>query len=217
LPYRIALNKLKAGSHPVCEPLSSATINSIVSTLFPTDVNETESVCGNPQDWDEEFVVRQTKVKMALSKVKGNKKAPGLGGVFGGVLTGVFGEFWEIWASCFTTCLRTSVFPKSWKESKLVLLKKKVGNPDDPGIYRPICPLNEIGKLFEKIIVRRLNEHVEMSGGLSEHQFGFREGRSTLDAIDSVKEIVRIEREKGRVIIAISLDIKGGIHSRFLF
>lgn len=49
-----------------------------------------------------------------------------------------------------------------------------------------------MGKLYEQLIVRRLSDEIELRGGLSSHQFGFRKGRSTVHAI---AELLRISRE----------------------
>jgi len=73
--------------------------------------------------------------------------------------------------------------------------------------------LNEIGKLFERIIVSRLDEHLRVTSGLSDLQYGFRAGRSTIGAIGKVKEIVTTETERERVIIAISLDVKNAFNT----
>ena len=45
-----------------------------------------------------------------------------------------------------------------------------------------------MGKL-EEIILRRLQSHMVGESGLSENQFGFRKGRSTVDAIQAVMDI----------------------------
>lgn len=65
--------------------------------------------------------------------------------------------------------------------------EKPVGNPSS---YRPICLLNTAGKLFERIIKRRLEKHLEENGDLNEKQFGFRRGLSTVDTIRKVMEVV---------------------------
>lgn len=53
----------------------------------------------------------------------------------------------------------------------------------DPKIYRPICLLNEAGKIFERVIVDRLNNYLRDSNSLSKDQYDFRRGYSTVDAI----------------------------------
>jgi hypothetical protein len=97
--------------------------------------------------------------------------------------------------------------------SKLVLLKKKKGNISDPKIYRPICLLNESAKLFERIIAGRINKYLRDSGSLSENQFGFMEGRSTIDAIMRLKDIVLENSLMGRNVVLVSFDIANAFNS----
>jgi len=48
-----------------------------------------------------------------------------------------------------------------------------------------------VGKLFERIVKRRLETHLSRNPeGISGNQFGFRRGRSTIDAIVKVLDIV---------------------------
>ncbi|CAB0038693.1 unnamed protein product [Trichogramma brassicae] len=61
--------------------------------------------------------------------------------------------------------------------------------PDEPSSYRPLCMLDTVGKILEKIICDRLEAFTERPGGLSERQYGFRKGRSTIDAINDVISI----------------------------
>jgi len=90
----------------------------------------------------------------------------------------------------FNSCLKFGLFPLSWKVAKLVLLRKGEKPLENPSTYRPICLLNTAGKLFERIIKRRLEKHLGENGDLNEKQFGFRRGLSTVDAIEKVMEVV---------------------------
>jgi len=56
----------------------------------------------------------------------------------------------------FNTCLKFGLFPHSWKVAKLVLLRKGEKPVKNLYSYLPICLLNTAGKLFERIIKRRL-------------------------------------------------------------
>jgi len=53
----------------------------------------------------------------------------------------------------FTRYLREGVFPSLWKEARLVLFPKEGRDPDDPSAYRPLCLLDEVGKLMERVLV----------------------------------------------------------------
>lgn len=92
----------------------------------------------------------------------------------------------EMLRDMFNACLRESTFPKEWKVAKLVVILKGDKPLDDPKSYRPICLLNTIGKFFERIIKTRIENHLESSHDLDTKQFGFRKGRSAIDAIQEV-------------------------------
>ncbi|KAH8314958.1 hypothetical protein KR074_007859 [Drosophila pseudoananassae] len=71
----------------------------------------------------------------------------------------------------------------------LVLLPKPGKPPEDPSSLRPVCLIDHAGKASERCICRRLQEAVISAGDLSPLQYGFREHRSTVDAISLVRRI----------------------------
>ena len=71
----------------------------------------------------------------------------------------------------------------------MVLLRKSNKPLEDASSYRPICLLDTMGKLLEEMILQRIQGHMVSEDGLSENQFGFRKGRSTVHAIQAVVEI----------------------------
>ncbi|KAH8280198.1 hypothetical protein KR054_006248, partial [Drosophila jambulina] len=64
-----------------------------------------------------------------------------------------------------------------------VLIPKPGKQNDGPSSYRPLCVLNTLGKMFERIMSNKLEREVEERGALSSHQHGFRNKQSTIDAI----------------------------------
>jgi hypothetical protein len=66
----------------------------------------------------------------------------------------------------FTRCLRTGTSPPQWKESALVFLPKEGKLSGRLLSYQPICLLDETGKLFERIIARRLVQHLSREESL---------------------------------------------------
>jgi hypothetical protein len=81
-------------------------------------------------------------------------------------------------------------FPDEWKRAKLVLIPN--AKSVDRKKLRPICLLDCLGKLYEHLIRTRLLEELEQRGGLSDSQFGFREGRSTVDATQEVMKFAKV-------------------------
>lgn len=58
--------------------------------------------------------------------------------------------------------------PDFWNVARLVLLKKEGRVRADPSGYRPICLMNALSKVFEKIIIERMWQHVNETGCLSD-------------------------------------------------
>ncbi|CAB0039391.1 unnamed protein product [Trichogramma brassicae] len=119
------------------------------------------------------------------------RSAPGPDGVPNMALKLAVATRPDIFLRVYTMCLETGVFPSGWKRQRLVLLPKPGKPPDEPSSYRPLCMLDTAGKILERIICDRLEAFTERPGGLSERQYGFRKGRSTIDAIQDVISTAR--------------------------
>jgi hypothetical protein len=58
-------------------------------------------------------------------------------------------------AKIFNRSLELNYFPAQWKVAKIIILPKPGKDHTSPLNYRPISLLNSLGKLFEKIILKR--------------------------------------------------------------
>jgi hypothetical protein len=86
-----------------------------------------------------------------------------------------FGHLTHLYNHCF----RLSHFPKSWKETKFVTLPKPGKDPKFPQNLRPISFVSTTGKLFEKVILKFLQKHIDERDLLNASQSGFRARHST--------------------------------------
>lgn len=104
------------------------------------------------------------------------------------------------------TCWSQGHFPACWKVSNIKILRK-AGDRDwsDPSNYRPISLLPVMGKVFERLIAGRLLQGLH--GKLSDRQYGFTAGRSTVDAIQTVMDFV--QHPTSKYTVGLFLDIKG--------
>ena len=127
-------------------------------------------------------------LKRAGGTLKANT-APEIDGVPNKILKEVIGEYPEILLEAFNSCLREERFFVDWKKKRLVLLRKGNKPLGDASSYRPICLFDTIGRLLEEMFLQRLQGHMVGENSLSENQFGFRKGRSTVDAIQAVVDI----------------------------
>jgi hypothetical protein len=79
----------------------------------------------------------------------------------------------------FNHCLRLSYFPSSWKEAKIIILPKPGKDIKFPQNLRSISFLPTRGKLFQKVIQKIFQKHLDTNNLLNASQFGFRERQST--------------------------------------
>ena len=89
---------------------------------------------------------------------------------------------------------------KSWSESILVPLHKKVSKAD-PNNYRGISVTSNLGKVFNKIIHERLMSFVKNNNLISKNQIGFMEKNQTAD-IFTLKSIIYSYKSKTKKVFA---------------
>ena len=70
-------------------------------------------------------------------------------------------------------------FPQEFKQANIKMIPKPNKPSSNPNIYRPISLLEVPGKIYDKIINKRLRGHLKLHNMLLEAQHGFRSSRST--------------------------------------
>lgn len=133
-------------------------------------------------------LVKPKEVKFIISAMK-SKKSPGLDGIRNIILKHLPRKGHVFLTKIFNACLRLSYFPAKWKHASVIAIPKANKNITCPDNYRPISLLSSISKIFERIILSRLNRHLETDVIVPHEQFGFKQGHST------VHQLVRIEKE----------------------
>lgn len=98
-------------------------------------------------------------------------KSPGADGVPSKVLKLAALELAPSLTFIFNWSLSSSVLPEEWKEATITPLHKKASRTN-PSNYRPISLLSVTSKLLERIVHKRVMEHI--SPHLPDHQSGFR-------------------------------------------
>nr|VZI08822.1 unnamed protein product [Spirometra erinaceieuropaei] len=92
-------------------------------------------------------------------------------------LTALFQEMW-----------RQGEVPQDFKDATIVHLYKRKGNRQVCDNHRGISLLNIAGKIFARILLNRLNNHLQQ-GLLPESQCGFRCHRGTTDMIFAARQL----------------------------
>lgn len=214
LPYRVVTKKLHR-RRPIPGIDLPGRLNMILSTLFPTeDLAAPEAEM--EVDGAAAMAITNSELREAAKSLP-NNKCPGPDGLPNEVIKVAVMKQSEAFLGLFNRCLEEGIYPEVWKVADLVLLPKVGKKLDDPSAYRPICMLNTTGKLLEKILVGRLRRHMETNNLFSNNQFGFRRGRSTLDAHDRLLEIIRQANQHGiaynDMVSVLTLDVKNAFNS----
>ena len=117
----------------------------------------------------------------------------------------------------YNTCARAGIFSKLWKKARLVLISKGQGDPRLPNSWRPLGLLDTAGKSYEKMLQPRILRVVETAGNLSPRQYGFRRGRSTIDAINSIIRVIENAQTGNhysrKITLLVTLDVKNVFNS----
>nr|XP_041632428.1 uncharacterized protein LOC121502779 [Drosophila kikkawai] len=196
-------------------PTSQQHLGTIVDTLFPPQppLRLPSVAAGEPIPTCEEEVLS------ALTSCQASK-APGPDGIPNAALHAIVKAYPKLFVQLYNTCIAEKTFPRAWKQQRLVLIPKPGKLNDDPSSFRPLCMLNTIGKIFERIIGNKLEREIEERGALSTHQHGFRKKRSTIDAIREVTQLaekaIEGERWQGRskkYCLVCTLDVKNAFNS----
>ena len=154
-------------------------------------------------------VVVQSEVDHAVQNLK-LKRAPGSDGITAEHIQILYGVIKPFLFKIFYACLQTSYFPIKWKSAQVLIIPKPHKEDyTDPSAYRPISLLSLLGKCLEKIILRRLNYLANEQGWLSNNQHGFRNGFSTISAIDSLTRQIHHGLNCKAYSACVLLDIKG--------
>ena len=206
--YQIVTKKLHS-QQPLKKPEEIA---NIINHLFPSNPRATFHMEDNSEE--DGPPLSKEEVLSACRRI-GVGKAPGLDKIPNRAIKSAINTFPDFFVGIYNRCIREGIFPSKWKRQRLVLLPKPGKPLGELTSYRPLCMLDTAGKTLEKLIQSRLSSHIEPL--LEPNQFGFRAGKS---AIDAVEEVIKIGREKitgplrkRRYCLVVALDIKNAFNT----
>ena len=147
--------------------------------------------------------ISMQEVGAAIYKMKSDK-ATGPTGVAAEMLKAA-GESGIRWMTdLLNAVVKKGNIPEDWSKSWMVSIYKGKEDALDCNSYRGIKLLEHAMKVFERIIEARLRKKVE----IDDMQFGFREGKSTTDAIFIVRQLQEKYLEKKRELWMAFIDLE---------
>ncbi|UYV68046.1 hypothetical protein LAZ67_5002899 [Cordylochernes scorpioides] len=135
----------------------------------------------------------------------GNHKAPGHDNITPQMTKNLPIKWIVFIAGIFNAALHLCYFPKTWKNAIIITIPKKspVKSPED---LRPISLLSTIGKVYERIVLRRLQSYMDSINFIIPQQFGFRKGHSTTHQLITVIDYIQIRKSHKEAVGAVFLD-----------
>ena len=112
----------------------------------------------------------------------------------------------------FNQSLQSCKVPSKWKSS-LVVPVPKGSNCHSPSNYRPISLLVVLSKILEKHVHSIITQHLNVHHPISNSQWGFTAGRSTIGALLSTTHDWFKLLEEGKDICAVFLDYRKAFDS----
>ena len=92
---------------------------------------------------------------------------------------------WSNLLTQFNKCLRTGTFPKVWNFANTCPISKPGKLHTNPKNYRPTAINSCLGKVFEKILAKRLQHFCVKNKLFNDNQCGFQLNRSTNDVLNA--------------------------------
>lgn len=111
-----------------------------------------------------------------------------------------------ILANIINTSFLSGICPDHFKISYVTPVYK-TGDKSSLSNYRPISVISNIGKVFEKALKSRLLNFIEKNNIICNTQFGFRNNKSTQDAIAFLTNFLYKQVDNSDPVIAVFLDL----------
>ncbi|KAL0277929.1 UNVERIFIED_CONTAM: hypothetical protein PYX00_005045 [Menopon gallinae] len=219
-PYKILMKKIRPAQRPITETLEENLLRETINQLFPEDIAERERDRTSSIE-HRNIAERETpadpitheELDAACKGLASSKTAPGPDAVGKKIIAEAAAIIPKEMLQAMNVSLGTGVYPTAWKTARLVLLKKPGKEDGTPTSYRPVCLLNDVSKIYERILERRLTEFLEERRAISDRQYGFRRGRSTVDAIMELEATIKQAKTERGGVIAIGIDIANAFNS----
>lgn len=136
-------------------------------------------------------------IKLYIRKMK--KTCPGSSGINKTILKQLPDEAIIRLVRIYNATISAGYFPDKWKQATMRLIPKPGKNPQLARNYRPISLLEVPGKILERVINRKLREHLEDNNLYHSNQFGFRQQRGTTHALALITELIaHCKSDKGQ-------------------
>ena len=114
----------------------------------------------------------------------------------------------EFLTKLYNRTMESERMPEEWRDSVLIPIFKNKGDVQSCSNYRGIKLIGHTMKLWERIIERRLRRDLTFSN----QQYGFMPGKSTTDALFSLRVLMEKYREGQKELHCVFVDLEKAYH-----
>lgn len=144
----------------------------------------------------------------ALKTFSSKNSAVGLDGISYQMLTHMPDTWINLLHSLFQICWLSGTLPSLWKQSVVIPIHKQGKPRDSINSYRPIALTSNVCKVFEKVILSRLQYFCDRNNIIPIQQAGFRKGRCTTDHLVKLSNQIKKQFAKRKSVLATFFDVK---------
>ena len=178
----------------------------ITSSLFGPSTHVPNIPITSPQTTQPLFTLNE--LRKAIFSFNPDK-APGPDHIDHRLVRAIFLRHPLLLLSLFNSAFSLNYFPRAWKEGELVFFRKEGKPPHLASSYRPITLLPIFGKVYEKLLLKRIHHHLSTTNVLSGKQHGFVERRSTETALNLLLSLISLNKSNQLYSSLISIDFTG--------
>ena len=177
-------NQTCTNSVDIAEKFNEFFINAGTRNANPHDINLRKCKSYMTGHYDQSMFLKPVEEHEIIDIVKSMKigKSPGHDNITTFIVKETIQSIVAPLLYIFNLSFSTGIFPHSMKLAKVIPIHKK-GPLDQFGNYRPVSLLPVFSKILEKLFYSRLISYVNKLGILSNFQYGFRSGHSTILAV----------------------------------
>ena len=189
--------------------LFNEAFNSVYLPRRDRPISWTNNSDSDEERYFEKFTFTKKEIRKAIMKIK-NDTSPGCDGITATMLKKAADCLSGDLRFLFQHILDNELWPKKWGKSIVVPIPKKETDKSNPLSYRPISLQCLLLKVFEAVLLNRLDIYLNEKKFFAKNQHGFSAGASTITNLMPYWNDVTKNLEKGQGMTVVCLDIKKG-------
>ena len=182
--------------------------NLSVAPLLPSDRQDQDI---NPHSCPDSLLCTEAEVLSMINSLDASK-SNGPDKISVRMLKGTASYIAPSLTQLFNISIRAAHFPQCWKQSIIVPIPK-ASKHNLPSNYRPISLLSTISKMLERHFHSLITDHLDDEHPISDNQWGFQKGKSTVTSLIAVIHDWLQILEAGQEVCSVFFDLRKAFDS----